>query len=265
MTDMESNFSRYAKSRVRAGDALFITLLSVGAFLAVSMVYFYRRGQWRDFSLAIFFLLLLPCAYPAEYFLRVRFTPLFLGMVAFLIVGSFLGCGYDLYTTFPVSDKILHGVSGALFASLGCVLARVALGGEGEKHFYLCLFFGVLFSLSVALMWELFERLSDRLLPVDMQEDELIRGFNSYFLSGTHDRIERIEDITKTIVYYGDGRSVTLDGYLDVGLSDTVGDMAACFSGCAVWLVALALDKKRSGKLYGALVPTLVSPKPAFS
>ena len=255
MTGMEGNFSHYVKNRARAGGALSVTLLSIGVFLAVSVVYFYSRAQWRDFALAIFFLILLPCAYPAEYFLHVRFTPLFLGMVAFLTVGSFLGCGYDLYTVFPASDKILHGVSGALFASLGCVFARVALGGEGEKHFYLCLFFGVLFSLSVAVLWELFERLSDRILPVDMQEDALIHGFNSYFLSGTHDRIERIEDITKTIVYYGDGRSVTLDGYLDVGLSDTVGDMAACFLGGAVWLVALVLDKKRGGKLYRAVVP----------
>lgn len=254
---MENSFSQYAKKRLRADNPLSVTLLLVGIFLVASTVHFYSREQWRDVGLAAFFLLLLPGFYFAEYFFRIRFTPLFLGMVAFLIVGSFLGCGYDLYTAFPASDKILHGVSGALFASLGCVLARGLLGADGEKHFYFCLFFGVAFSLSIAVFWELFERLSDRILPVDMQEDELIRGFNSYFLSGTHDRIARIEDISRTVIYYGNGESLALDGYLDVGLGDTVGDMASCFLGCTVWLCALAVDRKRSGALYRAIVPAV--------
>lgn len=255
MTDMEGNFSHYRKNGIAFGGALGVAILSTGIFLAVSAAYFYVRGQWRDVALAAFFLVLLPCLYPAERLLKIRFTPLFLGMGAFLLVGSFLGCGYNLYTVFPASDKILHGVSGALFASLGCALAGSLLGAEGEKRFYFRLVFGVMFTLSVALLWELFERLSDGLLPVDMQEDTLIRNFSSYFLSGTHERIEQIEDITQTVIYYGDGKSIVLDGYLDVGLSDTIGDMAACLLGGAVWFFALVVDRKRSGRLYRALVP----------
>ena len=71
-----------------------------------------------------------------------------------------------------------------------------------------------------------------------MEEDSLITSFSSYFLSGTHDYAEQINNITKTYIYYDNGLVKEIDGgYLDLGLIDTLVDMSVCLIGTICYLI----------------------------
>ena len=126
---------------------------------------------------------------------------------------------------------------------------------ESNKNFFICLFVGLLFSLSIALLWEMFEYAAYAFFGIDMQEDMLIDGFSSYFLMGTHNATEVIDGITQTVIYYADGTKVILGGYLDVGLFDTLNDMLVCLMGGVVYIAALLIDHKLGGRLRRLLVP----------
>ena len=74
-----------------------------------------------------------------------------------------------------------------------------------------------------------------------MQEDMLINGFNSFLLTGTHNKSFLVDGIVKTVIYYGDGQQIVLDGYLDIGLYDTLNDMVVCILGIILFVVGMWL------------------------
>ena len=96
-----------------------------------------------------------------------------------------------------------------------------------------------------------------------MEEDTLVTGINSYYLSGNHNEALSIGDITKTVIYYGDGETLTIEGgYLELGLIDTIVDMAVCFAGAMLFLVAEGIDGSFGGRFAKYIIPEVCA-KPA--
>lgn len=249
-------FFSYVKGRVRADKILTAIVFVFIAFCVGSGIYFGVIGQARNCVMSFAYLLVVPVIYAVEYGVRLRFAPLFMAILLFLIAGGILGSAYDLYNYIPRFDEILHGISGVIFAVLGFSLMKALLGKEeSNKNFFICLFVGLLFSLSIALLWEMFEYAAYAFFGIDMQEDMLIDGFSSYLLMGTHNATEVIDGITQTVIYYADGTKVILGGYLDVGLFDTLNDMLVCLMGGVVYIAALLIDHKLGGRLRRLLVP----------
>ncbi len=52
---------------------------------------------------------------------------------------------------------------------------------------------------------------------------------------------------------------LTIDGYLDIGLIDTIEDMAVCFLGAIIYFVAIAIDWHKKKILFRGLIPQLVN------
>ena len=153
-------------------------------------------------------------------------------------------------------DTILHGASGFAYACLGLAGVQLLLGKpETTKQFVAYLVFGFAISMTFEVLWELFEYASTALIGFDMQEDTIIHGFGSYFLSGTHVELVEIEGITQTIIYYGDGLTYTINGYLDIGLIDTIVDMAVCFAGALIYVLLLLIDWFKGKLFYRLLIP----------
>lgn len=253
---MQRSLREYMRARFRGSRLLCLIMAIYGAFCVASMIYFAVLGMVRDALLAAFFLVVIPLVPIVEYVLKLRLGTILIAMIMFLAMGSTLGASYDLYTKVPFFDDILHTMSGFAFACCGFGLARLFVGEVDKRRpFVGCLLMGLFFSLAIATLWELFEYAGTYFLHQDMQEDTVVRSFESFYLSGTHRHAMSVSDIVCTVIYRADGSTVTIDGYLDLGLIDTVTDMAVCLLGSVVYAVALPIDRACKGRMFRAVIP----------
>ena len=228
-------------------------------FLLFSIVWFAAGGQARNALLSAVYLLIVPAFLLAERAFRLEFGVIFAALLFFLAAGGILGSSYDVYTLVPCFDDILHGLSGVIFACAGFGLAQKVFGKDGTgKSFFAGLAAGFVFTLAIACLWELFEYAAYAFFGIDMQEDTLIHGFGSYFLAGSHNATVVLNDIGQTVIYYGNGQTLVLEGYLDIGMYDTLNDMTVCFLGGLAWLAVLLADNAFRGPVRRLLLPRLL-------
>lgn len=246
----------FIKDYIRAKKAETIILAVIAAFFLSTGIYFACVKQTRDALLCLLFLFT-PILVPVlEKLLKLSFPPLFLLAIFFIPVGNMLGCGFDFYTIIPSFDTILHTVSGFVFACLGFGLfTKLVNGPNKRKNFFACLLFGFAFSMTIAALWELFEYGCSLVGPVDMQEDTIIDGFMSYLLAGTHSAGIVVQDITQTVITFGDGQTLVIEGYLDIGLIDTMVDMFVCLVGGVVYCIMLWIAERKCKKLAELVLP----------
>lgn len=256
---MNKNFFAHTKERLREEKAVCAVFAAFAVFEIFSGFWFAAHAEARNAALSFAYLLIIPAALLAEWLIGIRFPALFHLLLFLLAAGGILGSCYDVYTFLPSFDEVLHGISGILFCAVGFTLFKRILGeDESKKAFLACLLAGILFSLAIAVLWELFEYACYAAGGIDMQEDMIIDGFGSYLLSGSHNETVVIDGITQTVIHYGDGQTYVIEGgYLDIGLYDTLNDMLVCTLGCALFALALIADRKLKGKLKRLLIGRL--------
>jgi hypothetical protein len=77
----------------------------------------------------------------------------------------------------------------------------------------------------------------DNIYGMDMQKDEYIYNINTVTLEPEiSNKVIKIDDIYKTIIY-NNGNKTTLNGYLDIGLHDTMNDLIVNFIGAFVFSI----------------------------
>jgi len=94
------------------------------------------------------------------------------------------------------------------------------------------------FSMTIGVLWEFFEYGADRLLRFDMQKDVIVNNISTVELDKTKtNKVVKVDQIEKTIIYDKDGNKISeFNGYLDIGIIDTMKDLivnfigAVCFS-----------------------------------
>lgn len=261
------SYFKYIVERSRK-DIIFTVLVSLYlAFCIGSLIYFAVLGgeHVRDCLIALSYIIVIPVFYFAEYSLKIRSPYPYTIFVLVYCVFCFLGASYNFYTYIPMLDDILHACWGILFASLGMSLAKSLLGEpKSLKQFIAYLVFGAGFCMLIAIAWEIYEFTCDRLMSnFDMQEDTIIKGFHSFMLHDPYDHLhtEKFDDITKTIIYYGDNQVREFDGYVDIGLFDTMMDIIWCVVTTAALCAVLSVDHALGGKLYPHIIPVYVGEK----
>ena len=250
----------FCKERFKSKPYLFL-LAAYVLFCLASCVYFAIISQTRNAFLSIAYALIALAVPLVEHLFNLRCGNLFIFITLLLPVGGLLGTAYDFYTLIPVFDTLLHTHSGFLFACVGFALMKRILKNENTPTANLaCLLFAFFFSLGIAVLWEMFEYASTELLGVDMQEDMLVNQIRSYLLAGGHNDITVLENITQTIIVYGDGQIYTVEGgYLDLGVFDTLIDMLVCLIGAIFFLLLLGVDKPLfKGKIQKSVIPTVL-------
>ena len=86
--------------------------------------------------------------------------------------------------------------------------------------------------MTVGVVWEFFEYTADNLFNTDMQKDTIVNKISSVNLKNSNAfDPEIIKDINKTTIYYGNDTITLPDGYLDIGLIDTMEDLIVNFIG----------------------------------
>ena len=156
-------------------------------------------------------------------------------ILLFIFSAEILGEIQNFYNIIPNWDTILHTINGFLAAAIGFSLIDI-LNRTDKVHIALSPIFVALvafcFSMTVGVVWEFFEYTADSLLSTDMQKDTIINKISSVNLTNTNAfDPEIIKDINKTTIYYGNDTITIPDGYLDIGLIDTMEDLIVNFIG----------------------------------
>lgn len=114
------------------------------------------------------------------------------------------------------------------------------------------------FSMTIGVAWEFFEYGMDTFIGVDMQKDEYVEKINTVTLDPKQaNNVVKIDDIETTKLYDSNANElVTLNGYLDIGLHDTMKDLIVNFVGALVYSVFgyLYLCNSKKFKLAGKFI-----------
>lgn len=166
-------------------------------------------------------------------------------VLLFIFAAEILGEIGSFYTYIPWWDTMLHTVNGFLMAAIGFSLIDIL---NNSPRFHISLspifvaFVAFCFSMTVGVAWEFFEYGMDSFAGTDMQKDRVVSSFASVELnpSGKNDPVH-VNDIEKTLVFYtqnGKTQQKTVEnGYLDIGINDTMKDLIVNCIGAFVFSV----------------------------
>ena len=163
-------------------------------------------------------------------------------ILLFIFAAEILGEIQSYYTTFRGWDTILHTLNGFLCAAIGFALVDML---NRTERFSLSLspaFMAIVafcFSMTIGVLWEFFECTMDQLFFLDMQKDAIVNTIGSVMLDPTGGQTPIvIRGITDVILVTEQGNiPLGLGGYLDIGLLDTMKDLAVNFVGAVVFSI----------------------------
>ncbi len=189
-------------------------------------------------------------------------------VLLFIYAAEILGEISSFYMRVPHWDTMLHTVNGFLFAAIGFAMVDV-LNRSSKIKFNLSPFYLAItafcFSMTVGVVWEFFEFGMDMLVRFDMQKDTVINTISSVtFDVNSTNEAYIFTDIVDTVLIKADGEQIVMsdygiNGYLDVGIIDTMKDLFVNFIGAVVFsFIGYFYVKGRGrGKIARKFIPTL--------
>lgn len=159
----------------------------------------------------------------------------------FIFSTTILGEINNFYGIIPFWDTLLHTLNGFICAGIGFSL--VDLLNQNSKRIKLSPLYVVIvafcFSMTIGVLWEFVEFTADNILKTDMQKDRMVQNISTVELNeeGANKPV-KIKDIEKTEIYSRDGKITTIEnGYLDIGIIDTMKDLFVNFIGAIVFSI----------------------------
>ena len=175
-------------------------------------------------------------------------------VLLFIFAGEILGEIGEFYNKIQIWDLILHTTNGFLMAAIGVALIDV-FNKSPKINFSMSPFFvafvAFCFSMTIGVLWEFAEYSCDRYLDFDMQKDTIVHAVNSYELDSDRQTPIKIDNITKTEItgtISGEPTEMTVNGYVDIGLNDTMEDMFVNLIGAFVFSIISAIYIKGRGE-----------------
>lgn len=160
-------------------------------------------------------------------------------ILCFIFAAEILGELNNFYIVIPHWDTILHTLNGFLAAGIGFSLIDL-LNKNVESIRLSPIFMAIVafcFSMTIGVLWEFFEYSADTLIKTDMQKDSIVQTISTVTLDETKtNKTQSIDNILYTVVYSidenGEVKKTTIqNGYLDIGLNDTMQDLSVNFIG----------------------------------
>ncbi len=238
-----------------------ITYIVLGVLVMFSLVRAVMLGNYENafLCLLVFFMFSLPSFVKRKFHLDIP-NILEILVLIHIFAAEILGELASFFINVPFWDTMLHTVWGFICAAFGFSLIDI-LNRDDKIKFTISPFYvsaaSFCFSMTVGVIWEFFEFGMDRLFGLDMQKDTVINSFNSTLLDPTKSNIPiKISGITDTAV---NGTSLGINGYLDIGLYDTMEDLFVNFLGALVFCIIGYFYIKHRGKCKMAknFIPTL--------
>jgi hypothetical protein len=181
-------------------------------------------------------------------------------VLLFIFAAEILGEIACFYVRVPHWDTILHTVNGFLCAAVGFALVDLLNENKNIKFQLSPIFVAIVafcFSMTIGIFWEFFEFGSDMLLKTDMQKDFIINSINSVALDPANtNKTIHINDIESISI---NGKLMSVNGYIDIGLIDTMKDLIVNFIGAAVFsFIGFFYIKSRGkGKFAEKFIPKM--------
>ena len=232
-------FKEYSQ-RNKVSNRVYIVLRIL---VIACMVFQLIRGDIQNAMMCVLSLVLftLPALFQATFRFRL---PGLLEIIIYLFIfaAEILGEIYNFYGNIPGWDSMLHTINGFICAGVGYGMIELLNGNSTNlklSPLYVALV-AFCFSMTIGVCWEFFEYGADKILKTDMQKDTVVTEVYSVSLNPNgENRAVIIEDIDKTIMYDADGNELAVieGGYLDIGLNDTMKDMAVNMIGAVVFSV----------------------------
>lgn len=220
-------------NRIKLTGIIFGELLTVGTILFLLATKQYGR-------LPMAFCTLLFVLLPAimEQLLRCKMClPVYIFALLYA-VGPMMGQCWLFYYTISWWDNLLHTCGGVMFAIVGAYFFELLT--RRKDHFLAEALFALCFSVAIAALWEFAEFGADVLLGMETQDDTMITHLTSYLLGESAGITGSIGNIQSVIV-----NGVSLPGYIDIGLIDTMTDMILESLGALITCLLYLFDRGR--------------------
>lgn len=210
-------------------------------FSIFSVIHFYSSGETDRILLCAVTIVLVMVPAAAERLFHCRLSTWLYVLCLMYALGAMLGHSYKFYYLLPGWDKLLHLTAGVVFAILGVFLPQLL--DKGKEHSLLMkAAFALCFSMAVAVVWEFFEYGMDFFFHMDMQNDTVVSGINSYLLGTELGTLGSVAGIESVVV---NGTALPVAGYIDIGLIDTMTDMLLESLGALLYVLIFVFDRGR--------------------
>ena len=249
------------KAVIKRQPAVFTVYMVLRLIVLATLVSSILRGEYES----AFICLLVLALFMLPFFIQQNFgielpSTLEIIILLFIFAAEILGELKCYFITFSHWDSMLHTTTGFLCAATGFALIDI-LNRNSRIKFQLSPIYVALtafcFSMTVGVLWEFFEFGMDRLFLMDMQKDTVVQSITSVMLDPTNSNVPvTIDGITSVAV---NGQELGFDGYLDIGLYDTMKDLFVNFVGAVVFSTIgyFYIKHRGQGKLAKAFIPTI--------
>ena len=249
------------KAVIKRQPAVFTVYMVLRLIILATLVSSILRGEYES----AFICLLVLALFMLPFFIQQNFgielpSTLEIIILLFIFAAEILGELKCYFITFSHWDSMLHTTTGFLCAATGFALIDI-LNRNSRIKFQLSPIYVALtafcFSMTVGVLWEFFEFGMDRLFLMDMQKDTVVQSITSVMLDPTNSNVPvTIDGITSVAV---NGQDLGFNGYLDIGLYDTMKDLFVNFVGAVVFSTIgyFYIKHRGQGKLAKAFIPTI--------
>ena len=249
------------KATIRQQPAVFAVYVVLRLIVVAELVLSILRGEYESafICLLVLILFILPFFIQQNFGIQLP-TTLEIIILLFIFAAEILGELEGYFITYPNWDTMLHTTTGFLSAATGFSLIDI-LNRNSRIKFHLSPIYVALaafcFSMTVGVLWEFFEFGMDRLFHLDMQKDTVVQGITSVMLDPTNGNTPITIDGIHSVAV--NGNDLGFDGYLDIGLYDTMEDLFVNFIGAVTFSVIgyFYIKHRGKGKLARAFIPTL--------
>lgn len=160
-------------------------------------------------------------------------------ILLFIFSAEILGEIQNFYGIFSYWDTILHTINGFICAGIGFSLIDLLNNNDSIKlnlsPFFLSLV-AFCFSMTIGVLWEFFEYGIDKVFLMDMQKDRVVDIVSSVSLN--EEKVNKpiiVDNIEKSYIITTDDLLIIENGYLDIGLNDTMEDLIVNFIGALIF------------------------------
>lgn len=247
------------RQNIKENKSTFIVYVILRIIVIAALVISLARG---DFESAFFcgislILFLLPAFCESAFGLELP-SALEIIILLFIFSAQILGeLGY-FYVRVPHWDTMLHTVNGFICGAVGFALVDLLNENKNIKFQLSPIFVSVVafcFSMTIGILWEFWEFGCDIFLHTDMQKDFVVSELYSIALDPTKtNQTIHLGNITELMI---NGEKVPVEGYIDIGLFDTMKDLIVNFLGAAVFSVIgfFYVKSRGKGKFVALFIP----------
>lgn len=247
------NVKKELLSQVREHKVTFAVYAVLRLVVIAVLVLSFFGGRYENVFICFLTLalLLVPAFFQKNFGIQLPST-LEVIIMLFIFAAEILGEIGTYYVKIPIWDTMLHTINGFLCAAIGFSLVDLLNRNNRFKFHLSPIYLSVVafcFSMTIGVLWEMFEFSADMLFQTDMQKDFVINSISTVTLDKTMTNTPVIIDNIKNVTINGQSLAdMGINGYIDIGIIDTMKDLIVNFIGAVVFSIIGFFYVKSRGK-----------------